>query len=284
MGMKKALAATIGAAAVWGASFPAMKYLLGSYGPLTIIASRFSIAAIIAFSYLAIKKEKISREEALAGIATGIVLFASFATQAYGQQDISAAQSAFITGLYVIFVPIMSAVSGRKFPMAKTWIAVAMGLGGLWLLTGGMGGIGIGEGLTVACAVGFAAHIMLLSKYSRLDSLKFVAMQIATVAFLSSAGMMALEGGELTFTPLAIILMALLGIFATLLAYFAQAYAQKSIQPETIALLFLSEPAFAYMFSWALLGEGLGLAKLAGCGLILAGMAVSQSGQALQRD
>lgn len=284
MGMKKALAAAIGATAIWGASFSAMKYLLGYYGPLTLIASRFTIAAIVAFSWLAIKKQKISREEAKAGMITGVVLFASFATQTYGQQTISPAQSAFITGLYVIFVPIMAAIGARKFLNAKSWFAAILGLAGLWLLTGGAGGIGIGEGLTIACAIGFAAHIMLLSRYSALDPLKYAAMQIATVAVLSSLGMMALEGGELSFTPTSIGLLILLGIFATLLAYFAQAYAQKYIAPEKIALVFLSEPAFAYLFSWALLGTSLGPIQIAGCCLMLAGIAASGQAGKLQRD
>ncbi len=272
----QALALAAIATAIWGVSFSLMKYSLEFYGALALLALRFSLAALIAFAYLAVKKEKITGQEWRAGGIAGIVLFLAFATQTYGQALISPSQSAFITGLYIIFVPIMAAGIARKLPDSKTAIAVIFGLAGLWLLTGGIAGAGTGEELTFLCAIGFAAHIIVLSRYPAVSALRMTAVQIAAVALLSSAAAALFEGGNIPVHPSALAAIAALSLFATLFAYFAQTFAQQIISAEKIAMIFISEPVFAYLFSWLMLGEMLGGTQVAGCALILAGMAAAQ--------
>ncbi|HQT45027.1 MAG TPA: DMT family transporter, partial [Candidatus Micrarchaeota archaeon] len=237
-----ALALAIMATAIWGMSFSLMKYALGFYGTLTLLALRFSLAALIAFAYLAVKKEKITGQEWHAGGIAGIVLFMAFAAQTYGQALISPSHSAFITGLYIIFVPIMAAGIARKPPDSKTAIAVILGLAGLWLLTGGIAGAGTGEALTFLCAIGFAAHIIVLSKYPTLSALRMTAVQIVVAALLSSAATALFERGNIAVHPAALAAIAALAIFATLFAYFAQTFAQQIISAEKIAMIFISEP------------------------------------------
>ncbi len=273
---KKALALALGASLVWGLSFSLVKYILDYYGTFTLLFIRFGIAAILLFAYFEIKKIRISRVEAVAGLVAGVVLFLSFATQISGQNLISPANSAFITGLYVVFVPVLYSMSMKKLPRKETILPIIIAVAGLFLLTGGAVLWQIGEALTFICAIGFSIHILLLSKYSKIDPLKITLVQIFTVGILSSIPMGVLESGNLAIHPMALIGIGILAVFATLFAYWAQAYAQKFISPNKIALVFIAEPVFAYLFSYLWFGELLTLQQFAGCALILSGMVISQ--------
>ncbi|MDD5337612.1 MAG: DMT family transporter [Candidatus ainarchaeum sp.] len=273
---KKDIALLLAAAIMWGFSFPALKYALSAYDTFPIIAFRFTIASVLLAIPVVLARHRITRREMTLGIAAGVILFYSFATQVYGQITISPATSAFITGLYIVIVPIGGALLGKKMPANKIAFCVLLAVLGLWLLTGASFSLGIGEILTLLSAVGFAAHILLLSRSSECDSNAFTLVQMAVAGALSWIALPFAGGLPRTypFEPLLAILY--LGIFASALAYWFQTIAQKRVAPSSTALIFICEPVFAAISSVFFFQEYLSPLKLIGGGIILFAMYLSQ--------
>ncbi|MFA5077567.1 MAG: DMT family transporter [Candidatus Micrarchaeia archaeon] len=276
MNDKKDVALLLGAALMWGLSFPAVKYALSAYETFPIMAFRFTIASLVLALPVFLARRRLTKKEITLGVAAGAILFFSFATQTYGQIPISPATSAFITGLYIVFVPVGAALLKRKTPGLKIAACVLLSLLGLWLLTGASFSLGIGEMLTLLCAVGFAAHILLLSRSSECDSNSFVLVQMLTAAVLSWIALPFAGGLPTTYSLEPLLAVLYLGIFASALAYWAQTTAQKNVAPSNTALIFICEPVFAAITSVILFNEYLSSVQLVGGGLILFAMYLSQ--------
>ena len=294
MGLSRRLQADlsiIGLSAIWGCSFVIMKRALDDISPMLLTTLRFGSASLLL--YLVTPKGSLAdasgapRWPALQGGAlTGLLLFAGFACQTIGIQYTTPARSAFITGLYVIFTPLLSMGLGMRRPSVTSFAGAALALVGLYLLTGaasGGVGFGYGETLTLFAAVAFSAHLLAVDHYTRRHDKRAIAfLQVAVVAVLAMAPALFVEQRRFVPTTSLFAALAVTSLLATALAFFVLNTVQSWTTPTRAAILFAAEPVFAAITSWAVEGELLTGLAMIGALLILAGMLTAELGPAVR--
>ncbi|NJL21501.1 MAG: DMT family transporter [Leptolyngbyaceae cyanobacterium SM1_3_5] len=250
---------------VWGTSFPLLKNLLVSLTPASILVVRFAFAAIAFLPFLRRVNPALIRD----GILLGVVYFVECVLALKGIETISANRSAFLVSLNVIFVPMIAVGLGQKLPV-RVLVAAGLAIAGIGILSWEGGGIGMGDWLTLACAIGCAVYILMLEKFSpRHSTLPLVAVQLTTMAVFCvvwAAPQLAVQMGAIAQNFNVLLYMSLI---VTATPILTQAIAQRSISSHEAALLYTLEPVFAAIFSFWLLGEQLGVRGLIGAGLIL---------------
>lgn len=258
---------------IWGATFPATKAALAQIPPFSFMFLRFLLGALLAIGvYLAMGGRLRADRELLriSGIAT-IFLFLGYVTQTVGLQYTTASNSAFITVLYVIFVPIFL----RRFE-GRTWFSAALALTGLWFLIHPSLEMNVGDLLTLACAVTFAAHIACMEAFSRRgEAALFFLWQMMLVTLLLGPTMLIEGPTAAQIAPTGILLVGL-GVTGGLAtgAFAVQVWAQRVLPAQQVALIFSLEPAFAAWLSWYFLGEQMSADGWIGSALILAGVII----------
>jgi drug/metabolite transporter (DMT)-like permease len=258
---------------IWGATFPATKAALAQIPPFSFMCLRFLLGAILAVGvYLAVGgRLRVDRELLrMSGIAT-IFLFLGYVTQTLGLQTTTASNSAFITVLYVIFVPIFL----RRF-QGRTWFSAGLALTGLWFLVHPSLEMNVGDLWTLACAIAFAAHIACMEAFSRRgEAALFFLWQMILVTVLLGPAML-IEGPTWAQVAPTGILLTGLGVTGGLAtgAFAVQVWAQKVLPAQQVALIFSLEPAFAAWLSWYFLGEQMSADGWIGSALILAGVII----------
>jgi drug/metabolite transporter (DMT)-like permease len=264
--------------AVWGATFVLVKGALAESGPLTFVALRFALAAVVILPLTVRRWKRPSRGLIRDGGLIGCCLFGGYALQTAGLQFTSAAKAGFITGLSVVLVPLLEALVLHRRIGTATVAGVVLATSGLGLLTLGSDlRVELGDLLVLGCALAFALHILSIDRYAvRHNVLGLTSAQILIAALLTSASALVVErptGQQL----LAIMPVALYtGVLATVAAFYLQTLAQRFTTATHTALIFTMEPVFAGLFAFLWADEQLGPTALAGCGLILLGMLVAQ--------
>ena len=264
-------------AAIWGFTFTATKDALRSFGTFALLFIRFFIASCLLSGYIAATRKKFELHNAKGGIVLGVIAFFAYATQTFGLNFTSAANSAFITYLLVIFVPILSIFILKKKPHRKMWVAAAIAMAGLYLLNGSEGRFNIGDAITMLCAVAFALHVIYNDKFVRnfqVHSLLF--WQFATVMVLSAIFMLALGEVPADYPDAAVASVLFLAVFGSVFAHWVQLEVQKFVEPSRVGLVFITEPIFAAAFGMVLLGESLALLQGIGAVLMLAAIALEE--------
>jgi drug/metabolite transporter (DMT)-like permease len=215
----------------------------------------------------------------VSGLTTGATLFFSYVTQTLGLKTIAAGKAAFITGLSVVLVPIISSFLLRKTPEKASVIGVMSATVGLALMSLELPfHVESGDLLIFLCAIGFAVHILLVGKYSgKTDPVLFSAIQILVVSAGSFVAAVLLEYPILVPREA---WGAILGtaLFATAFAILAQSSVQRYTTATHTALIFSAEPVFGALFAYLLAGELLTLREILGSACILAGMLVAELG------
>ena len=276
-GTRAALVCLVAVTAVWGSTFVVVKDAIERMPVLDFLAFRFVAATAV---MAAIRPRALVRLDGTGrrhGVLLGLALGAGYVGQTFGLQHTSAAVSGFITGMFVVFTPLIAAgVLGRPVP-ATAWGAVALATFGLGLISLHGFAIGAGELLTLSCALFFAVHIVGLGEWSPRDNAYALAIvQLGTVAVLCTAA--ALPGGLTAPPDLAVWLaVALTSVFATALAFLGQTWAQTRLSPTRTAVVMTMEPVFAGIFA-VLAGERLGPRTLAGAAAVLAAMYLVELG------
>ena len=266
------------ASLIWGSTFVVVKDTLDSFGTFALLSIRFAMATAILGIYILLKGGRITRDEVKYGSLLGFLLFVGYSMQTLGLKYVSATDSAFITNLYVIMVPIFSALLLGRMPQRKIWLACVMALLGLVIMTGAaVGGFGLGEVITFVCAVGFALEMIYLSKYTQhCDPLNLSFIMIAAVTLLSA--ILVVPTGEVPSSyPLgALEAIVFLAVFATAIGQTIQNEVQKRLDPSKVAILLITEPIFAAIFGTILLGEVFTAQKFAGAALILLALFIAE--------
>ena len=259
------------AAFLFGATFVVVKEAVVSLPPLAFVGWRFLLGAAVLFLFA----RPHGRSIWVDGLLAGVFLFIGFASQTAGLESTTASNSGLITGLYVVFTPLLAAAVRRTPPAIPTVSGAALSVVGLGMLTIGTGfGLNGGDLLTVVCAIAFAAHIVLLSRLApRHTVVPFTAIQLLVVAVLSLAGSAIFEGFPL---PSASVLPALIGTGAIVAAgaFLLQVRAQTVIGPSRTAIILSAEPLFAAATAALVLGERLTTQGWIGAALIMIGMYV----------
>jgi drug/metabolite transporter (DMT)-like permease len=264
-----AYAALALAALLFGATFVIIKEAVVILPPLAFVGWRFLIGAV-ALLVLGLPRGKTIWRD---GLAAGVLLFVGYALQTAGLAETSASNSGLITGLYVVFTPLLVAIVARHRVGFPTIIGTVVAFVGLALLTV-RGGIHLAAGdlLTVGCAVAFAGHIVVLSRVAfRHPVVPFTAIQLLTTASLALAGSAVTEGFPV---PSAEVVPALLmtGLVVSGGAFLLQVWSQTVIGPARTAIILALEPAWATAFAAWLLAERLDPQGWTGAALILVGI------------
>jgi drug/metabolite transporter (DMT)-like permease len=270
-------AALVGAALLYGVTFPLVHDALDDITPFAYLLGRFAIATLILLPVAipALRTRGPDRRMLVrAGLTAGVILFGGYATQTVGLQYTSPSTSAFITGLYVVITPVIESTISRRLPRPPVVAGIVIATAGLYLLTGADVHLGRGEMLTLACAVLFAFHIVYIGAYANLlRPSQFTALQIGAVALLSVAP--AAHQGVGSLSALAVFAVVFTGIACSALALPLQLWGQRRIPATRAALILLAEPVFAGLAGYVN-GERLGVGRLVGGVAILVGIAVSE--------
>jgi drug/metabolite transporter (DMT)-like permease len=254
----------VGVTAVWGWTFVVVKNAIAEYPTLPFLQLRF----ILAFLVMAVLVRRLpTRKELLVGLLAGAVLAAGYLTQTLGLSLISPGNAGLITGLLVLFTPLIDSIFGVPLKR-RTIVAVICSVVGIGMVTGGPSGFGLGDLLVVACAVLFALHIVLLGRWSPgLASAPLAMVQMGACALIFSAG----GTWSLRWPSASVwIAIAITGVFASALAFYIQTWAQAHIDASRTALIIAMEPAWAVLAAVVLAGQRFGLLQAAGAALVLA--------------
>ena len=259
-------------AAVWGATFYMVKDALAGVDPVAMVAHRFLLSALLLAPWALVRPSR--GKHLKESFILAVLLFLLYATQTVGLGYTSASNSGFITGLFVIFVPIFLLLFFRKPPTLVQWVSSILALIGLWMLTGGIASVNFGDVITLVAAATYAGHLLATDKYVRADADSVVLAfhqfwmtgLMALIYCLASGRSLLVIGDKAGGT------IAFLAAIPTLSAFFIQMWAQKFTPPVKVSLIFSLEPVFAALFAWTLGGEAFVPARAAGGGLIVAAM------------
>jgi drug/metabolite transporter (DMT)-like permease len=221
---------------------------------------------------------QVDRTAILPGSILGLFLFAGYLFQTWGLMYTTPSKSAFLTGFSVILVPVIMMLSGFRMGSA-TLVGGVLGLLGIYLLVApsGMAAVNRGDLLTLAGALSFAVHIVLVGHYTRKFSFRhLVPVQILVVGLLSLVALPFVPHQTLHLTGRLVGAILVTAVLATAVAFSVQNWAQQYTPPAHTALIFALEPVFAALSSWLVIGEHFGGRVLLGSGLILAGMVISE--------
>jgi drug/metabolite transporter (DMT)-like permease len=251
--------------ALWGSTFVVVKDAISRYPTLPFLALRFALGLLVMALVL---RRPPSWPVLKAGVPIGLALAGGYLLQTFGLVTTSAGNAGLITGLFVVFTPLLGRLFGGPL-RARTIVAVTVALAGTALLAGGATAhVGLGDLLVLGCAVCFALQIVLLGRWAPgLPAGPLTMVQMATCAVLFAGA-----GAAQFRTPDAGIWLAVLvlGVFASALSFLAQTWAQSHLAPTQTALVLAMEPGWALAASVLLAGQrlnglqGLGAALLLG--------------------
>ena len=271
-----ALLALLAITAVWGSTFLVVQDAVKRMPVMDFLALRFSVATLVMLAIRPTCLRGINRVGLIRGAGLGVVLGLGYIAQTYGLTHTSASVSGFITGMFVVLTPVMSWVLLRRGASRNTIIAVVLATVGLGLLSLHGWSIGVGELLTLACALFFAIHIVGLGEWSaHYDPYSFALIQIGVVAVIT---LVASAPGGFTLPPDASVwgAVAVTAVLATAAGFLVQTWAQSLVPPTRAAVVMTMEPVFAGLFGVFIGGNQLTLRILGGAACVLAAMFISE--------
>jgi len=263
---------------IWGSTFVLVKSALSDVSTLLFLALRFSIAgAALGFAYRGKLSGAFSRpgSKLKGGVLVGICIFGGYAFQTFGLRLTTASKSAFLTGLFIVLVPLIHSLIHRAAPGIQEVLGIGVALAGMGLMTlqGGDAGINAGDLLTLVGALFFALHMIALGHFAPREGFERLSvLQTSTAAGLALATFWWIETPFIRWSPTVMMALAVTGLLATAAAFTIQSWAQQRTSPTRTALLFALEPVFAAATSFLLAGEAFTGRVVGGGLLILAGI------------
>lgn len=241
---------------IWGSTFIVTKSCLCDIDAIALVGYRSLISSFLILIGLIIFKRNIFgwwKD----GLILGFFMFLTYLGQTVGLKYVTASSSGFITGIFVVIVPFLSCVVERKLPTLNIILAVICALIGMWFITGGVAHVTYGDLITLLCAVAFSFYVLFAD-----SALKRGAdLWVLTFQQFFVAGTMSFILAFVLQTPLtigstkALSYVLYLAVFANVIAYVLQLFAQKYLSPSKVAILLSVEPVFAALFAWTIGGE-----------------------------
>lgn len=269
------------AAIIWGFAFVAQKMGMEFIGPFLFNGIRFIMGSLILLPVVLLSKKKLKKTDkknpVYFGLLLGVVLFLASSAQQIGMVSTTAGNAGFITGLYVIFVPIFGIILKQIVPKI-IWPAAALAIAGLYLLSVKEGfTMSVGDIWVSVSAVLWAVHVLLVGHLSKQIDPVFLAMQQFIVCgILSFVTAFSFETIDLSSVLLAWGPLLYGGILSVGVAFTLQVVGQKNAHPASASLLLSSESLFAAIGGWLILNEQMSLRAILGCCLILTGIVLVQ--------
>lgn len=266
------------AGVIWGMGFVAQSTAMASIGPFLFIGVRSAIASLTVLP-LAIAegrkaKARLSRSNYIFFMIVGLSLFTGLVLQQIGLITTSVTNAGFLTGLYVVMVPVLGVILFRTWPHPVVWPSAAACLAGIFLLSGGtLTALKQGDWLIISGAVFWALQVVLIGRANRagrpiaLSCIQFATSAVAGLAIASMVedfnwAAITLTWKEILFT----------GVFSSGIAFTLQAIGQRYTTSAQAAIFLSSEALFAALFGAIFLSERLTFIGFIGCGLIFAAM------------
>ncbi|NLX63344.1 MAG: DMT family transporter [Clostridiaceae bacterium] len=272
---------------IWGSSFIVMKNISGDIPAYAYLAMRFLAASIILAAIFNKNLKGISLSSIIRGSIIGLLLYAGMMLQVQGLKTTTASNSAFITGLCVVMVPVISVFLLKKKPPLNAVTGVMLAALGLFFLTGFQGNWTIGDTLTLICALCFALQIIFIDKFAsdmNIYHLAFIQISAAAVFYLVTWAGIAFVSpvpAYIVFDSRVILTILYTGALGTAFGYSVQTIAQKYTTPTRTALILTCEPVFGAIFALIVPDingntEKLTIKTFIGCLLILSGMVITE--------
>lgn len=263
---------------LWGGTFLLVHKVMTVSGPMFFVGLRFAAAALFVAMVSARSLSGLTTTELKAGFLIGVSIMLGYGLQTVGLQTISSSQSAFITALYVPFVPLLQWVILGRRPGLMPSIGISLAFIGLMLLAGPNGRslqFSPGEIATVVSAVAIAAEIILISRFAgKVDVRRVTVVQLATASALSFLMIVPTQEALPGFSWLLVLSAVGLGAMSAAIQV-AMNWAQKSVSPTRATLIYAGEPVWGGVFG-RLAGERLPGAALVGALLIVIAVVVSE--------
>ncbi len=269
-------AGLIAVAAVWGSTFFLIKDLTAHVPAMDFLAVRFLVAGALAMAVFARRFKGLGLGVWKHGAILGVIYGLAQIAQTFGLAHTDASVSGFITGMYVVLTPIVAWVLLKDKIPGFTWFAVGVAIVGLMILSLEGLSVGFGEMVTMLGALGYALHIVMLSRWSKEhDILALTAVQLLTVGLFCLP--FALQGGitlpSTTGMWVSFMYMAIVAGFGAILV---QTWSQSRISATRTAIIMTCEPVFASAFAVAFGGEHVTWRLLLGGSLVLGAMFLAE--------
>jgi drug/metabolite transporter (DMT)-like permease len=265
------------AALIWGTTFFLVKGILTTTDPVTLVAVRFWVASAVMAVVLKVFKKDLWKGFSK-GVWLGVFLWLAFVFQTAGLKITTASNSGFITALYVPLVPFLGWILFRTRPDLRHWISVGLSTVGLWILTGGLQGLNLGDLLTLATAGAVALHIVFSEKFVRrdLDPLTLSFQQFLIVALLSTTHALLFGHTWPEWSANFGWQIGYLALFGSITTIAVQTVAQKYLEAVDVAIILTLEPVFAAIFAWTIGGEPWTVYGAVGGAVIVSAMLLSE--------
>lgn len=283
--------------AVWGSTFVLIKSALSDSTPAAFNLIRITLAfALLAAAYHR-SWRSIRRSHIAAGAMVGLCLAAGYQFQTIGLVRTTPSKSAFITGLVVVLVPLFSVVPALRAPGARAprwnaFLGAALAFAGIVLITAppaagatssaaaflpDFSSINLGDVLTLGCSIAFAFHCIALGHTSpRIPFQPLAILQVGFCALFMAISLPIIERPHVHFTGRLVVALVVAAALATAAAFSIQSWAQSILPTTPMALILALEPVFAWITSFVVTGERLGMVAATGAVLILAGIALTE--------
>jgi len=264
---------------IWGSTFVVTKYALNSVDPSAMVAIRFFISALALLPFV-IKKNNFFAHIKEAFILS-FFLSSLYLTQTAGLLYTTASNSGFITGLFIVFIPMFLFLFKKEKPGYVELLSTIVAVIGMWFLTGGIKGINKGDLLTLIAAMSYSAHLIFTDRYVKngYDVTKLAFHQFWLVGLISSIAVIVSQKNFYVSGLNGWLVIIFLALFPTLSAFFIQMNAQKYSTPFKVGMIFTLEPVFAAIFAWTAGGENFMAFKAFGGFLIFSAMIVNEIGK-----
>jgi drug/metabolite transporter (DMT)-like permease len=294
---RRAELALLALALIWGTSHVITKNILTAHTPFFYNSLRFGFAALCFGLLFAGHLRRAAAHEIRQGMLLGLCSFIGIVCYSVGLIFTAASKAGFITGLYLVFTPLVAFGLFRSRPAADHLVGLAVAVCGFGILSFPQGGTTFnwGDGLILLAALAWAFHIAATSSFaSRSDVKTLAAAQVFTVAVLSIAAyfvlryavgtnwpapldrLPALEAGANVWQTNTLLQICYMALVVTFVAALLQTWAQGKVAATYAVLLYALEPVTAALFAWAVLGEQLTVRSITGASLIVLGVFISR--------
>lgn len=267
---------------IWGSGFVVMKNSLDMLSVNWLLAIRFTLAALLLCGFLYKKLRCADKPMLLAGLLCGCIMYAAYFTQTIGLKGTTAGKNAFLTAVYVIFVPFINWALMKRKPGARVLLAGALCLAGVGIIALNAGfSINTGDAWTLLCGLLYAVHIVCVSMYTRrgMDVLLLTALQFAGTALCAGIAAVLFEPlpqATVLLAPDTLLSLLYLGLACSLIALLLQNIGLRYAPAAHASLLMSTEAPFGFLFGMVFLREPLTLRFLLGAALIAGSIVLSE--------
>lgn len=268
----------LAAALAWGSTFVPCKVAAAAIGTFLFNGLRFLLGALFVLAMAGHRMKGLSREEVGGGARVGFVLFAAAAFQQAGLAFTTAGKAGFITGLYVVLVPLLLFIFWRQRSGWTAWAASLLATAGLFILSAeGRLYLAPGDSLVLVAAALYALHVILVDRWvGQTDPLRLAAMQYLACGVYNLPLGLVLESPSWEALRAVGWTVPYTAVFSVVVGYTFQMLGQRDAPPTVAAVILSLESVFAALFGGLFLGERLSSAQWAGGGIMLAGMVLAQ--------